>query len=116
MIIKNFFEAPSELKPCHDGQGLVKHVSLFQHEHFDTNLRFILTIDLPPGGSVGYHTHGEDEEVYVILEGRGIMTVNDEKRDVRAGDVILNKPGWSHGVENTGEDDLKIFVFEVGTL
>jgi mannose-6-phosphate isomerase-like protein (cupin superfamily) len=113
MLIKNFFETAGELQISHDGEGLIDHVYLFREGDFDTKLQFILTIDIPAGGSVGYHQHGENEEVYVILEGRGLMTVNNEERNVKPGDVILNKSGWSHGIKNTTNDTLKILVFEV---
>jgi oxalate decarboxylase/phosphoglucose isomerase-like protein (cupin superfamily) len=32
---------------------------------------------------------------------------------VKTGDVIVNKPGWSHGLENTSDQPLEILVFEV---
>ena len=34
-------------------------------------------------------------------------------RGKKTGDVILNKPGWQHGLENTSEELLKLLVFEV---
>jgi quercetin dioxygenase-like cupin family protein len=43
------------------------------------------------------------------------MTVNEETREVIAGDVILNKPGWSHGLANHSDQVLKMLVFEVGS-
>jgi len=49
----------------------------------------------------------------VVLEGHGILTVNGEKREITSGDVIVNKPGWSHGLENNSESPLKMLVFEV---
>jgi mannose-6-phosphate isomerase-like protein (cupin superfamily) len=65
------------------------------------------------GSSIGVHRHGENEEIYVVLSGKGVMIVNDERQAVRPGDVILNKPGWEHGLENTSPTSLNIFVFEV---
>ena len=41
------------------------------------------------------------------------MTANDESRAVKPGDVILNKPGWQHGLENSSDEPLKVLVFEV---
>ena len=57
--------------------------------------------------------HQNSEEIYVILEGKGIMSINGEEHEVAAGDIILNKPYWSHGLENNSDTDLKILVFEV---
>jgi quercetin dioxygenase-like cupin family protein len=112
-MIRNFFSAASSFEVTHEGRGMVKNASLYDAKDFGTNLRFIIYSELKPGTSIGYHTHENDEEVYVILEGKGIMTINGEPREVRAGDVILNKPYGSHGLENNSDTDLKILVFEV---
>jgi mannose-6-phosphate isomerase-like protein (cupin superfamily) len=113
MIIRNYLQSAFTLEPSHDGTGAVRNVTVFESADFSTNLRFIIYSELKPGTSIGYHSHGEDEEVYVILAGTGVMTVNNETREVGSGDVILNKPNWSHGLANYSEDDLCILVFEV---
>jgi mannose-6-phosphate isomerase-like protein (cupin superfamily) len=113
MIVRNFKQIAGVEKPSHGGLGLVDHVYLFTQDDLETNLQFVLLCILEPGSSIGYHQHGENEEVYVILEGSGVMRVNDEVREVIAGDVVLNKPGWSHGLENNGDVLLKVLVFEV---
>jgi mannose-6-phosphate isomerase-like protein (cupin superfamily) len=113
MIVRNFKQVAGVKKPSHGGEGLVDHAYLFTHDELDTNLQFVLLCNLEPGSSIGYHQHGENEEVYAILEGSGVMRVNDEIREVIAGDVILNKPGWSHGLENHADVPLKVLVFEV---
>jgi mannose-6-phosphate isomerase-like protein (cupin superfamily) len=86
---------------------------VFVKADFDTPLSFINYAELEPGASIGVHRHGENEEVYVVLSGSGVMTVNGERRAVRKGDVILNKPGWEHGLENASEEPLALLVFEV---
>jgi mannose-6-phosphate isomerase-like protein (cupin superfamily) len=113
MIVKNFLEAEGQIKSSHGGKGLVKDVRVFDQQDFETALRFVIYNELQPGSSIGVHQHGQDEEVYVILSGEGLMTVNDETRAVKTGDVIVNKPGWSHGLENTSDQPLEILVFEV---
>jgi mannose-6-phosphate isomerase-like protein (cupin superfamily) len=113
MIVKNFFEVAYQTKSSHGGKGLVKDARVFDEQDFETALRFVIYNALQPGSSIGVHPHGEDEEVYVILSGEGLMTVNDETRAVKTGDVIVNKPGWSHGLENTSDQPLEILVFEV---
>ena len=112
-MIRNIYNSPSQLEGSHDGKGLVKNALLYGDADFSTNLRFVIYTELPPGTSIGNHTHGNDDEVYVILEGLGTMTIDGEAHEVSAGDVILNKPYGSHGLENTSDDILKILVFEV---
>jgi mannose-6-phosphate isomerase-like protein (cupin superfamily) len=113
MIIRNLFEAPGRVHAIHEGSGQGKDARVFDSADFDTPLKFINYAELEPGASIGVHRHGENEEVYVVLSGRGLMMVNGERRAVGPGDVILNKPGWEHGLENTSAEPLALLVFEV---
>jgi len=114
MPIKNFLTMEPELAICHDGDGLVKIVSIYDKEDLTTSLQFIHYTVLPPNTSIGLHAHGNDEETYVILEGSGIMEVDGQKTQVGKGDTILNKPFGSHALYNTSDTEaLQILVFEV---
>jgi mannose-6-phosphate isomerase-like protein (cupin superfamily) len=112
-MIRNFLTIPSTQDVAHGGRGKIRNALVYDAADFSTNLRFIIYSELPPGTSIGAHAHGNNEEVYVILEGSGTMSINGETHEVRAGDVILNRPYWSHGLENTSQAGLKILVFEV---
>lgn len=112
MIVRNFLEHPAVQQQAHGGQGEIRNVFLYGAEDFTTALRFVIYSELQPGDSIGYHTHGNNEEVYVVLAGEGTMTVNGTVRPVRTGDVLLNRPGWSHGLVNSGEGVLRLLVFE----
>ena len=75
---------------------------------------FIDLCIVPAGSSIGVHTHGpDDEEIYVVVEGRGRMTVDDRSFDVGPGDVIVNRPGGTHGLVNDGADPLRLIVVDV---
>lgn len=112
MIIRNYLEADYRVGSSHAGQGEVQSVKLYLENDFESSLKFLNYTVMPPGTSIGYHEHGDNEEIYIILEGSGHMTVNGEKRAVKPGDVILNKRNWSHGLENTGTVPIRILVFE----
>ncbi|WP_197035413.1 Gfo/Idh/MocA family oxidoreductase [Paenibacillus sp. UNC451MF] len=114
MIVRNYLEAEfGEPGVSHHGKGLTYGKRLFSKDDFDTPIMFLGYSEIPPGASIGYHGHREDEEVYIILEGTGIMTVNGEQRQVKAGDIILNKPWWKHGLENNSDQPLRSIIFEV---
>lgn len=50
------------------------------------------------------------EECYVILRGKGTMTLARKKVKVRAG-MFIHLPSWcEHGIENTGEETLEILI------
>jgi mannose-6-phosphate isomerase-like protein (cupin superfamily) len=113
MLIRNLFDAPYTVQSIHEGKGRGKNALVFDAADFDTPCKFIRYVEMEPYASIGNHPHGANEEVYVVLSGSGVMMVNGESQPVKTGDVILNKPGWQHGLENTSEEPLKLLVFEV---
>lgn len=64
---------------------------------------------LHPGAAIGYHLQ-EAEEIYYIESGTGEMTMNNKVFDVQAGDAILTFAGSSHGLKQTGNDDLVVII------
>jgi len=63
---------------------------------------------IKPGTSLVPHDHDE-RETFIILKGRGEMTVNDETRVVSKGDVVYLPPFSQHSLVNTAEtDDLEL--------
>lgn len=48
----------------------------------------------------------KNSEVYYILEGKGRMTIDREKRDVSRGDAIYIPPKSTQWIKNTGAKDL----------
>jgi mannose-6-phosphate isomerase-like protein (cupin superfamily) len=66
----------------------------------------ITLVEMEPGGVQHIHSH-EPEQMYYILEGSGVMTVDGERRSVGAGDCIYYPPFAKHGLVNTGETVLR---------
>lgn len=113
MIIKNLYQAPKEWVVAHEGHGKILFHRPFSTEDFQTDLSFVDYVEIPPGCSIGEHLHGDNEELYFIIDGKGSMTVNDEAMEVSAGDLIVNKRGWKHGLTNESDRELKVLVWEV---
>ncbi len=66
--------------------------------------------ELAPGKrGCPYHLHHAQEEMFVILEGRGTLRVAGEWVPVRAGDVVFIPPGaeYPHQFINTSDATLK---------
>jgi mannose-6-phosphate isomerase-like protein (cupin superfamily) len=64
---------------------------------------------LKPGSAIGYHEQKEDE-IYYVLSGRGVMTVDGRAFDVGPGTAVLTRPGSSHGIKQTGNEDLVLLI------
>lgn len=63
----------------------------------------------PGRRSCPYHYHLAQEEMFVVLEGRGHLRVAGQMLPVRAGDVIFVPPGpeYPHQLVNTSDAPLK---------
>lgn len=112
MIRKNVFTAAKEPVTAHHGVGKIAFVRPFSDEDFETNLSFVDYVEIPPGSSIGIHTHDENEEIYFIVEGSGTMHTNGEDFAVSGGDLVLNRRGWTHGLMNDSQAPLKVLVWE----
>ncbi|GAA5484149.1 cupin domain-containing protein [Haloferula sargassicola] len=53
---------------------------------------------VPAGGATERHWHRDSEEFYFILEGRGEMEIDGERREVVPGDGILIPAGAWHQI------------------
>jgi mannose-6-phosphate isomerase-like protein (cupin superfamily) len=91
----------------HDGGGNTTVYNFFSGAH-NSKLVFRKRV-LHAGAAIGYHLQKE-EEIYYIISGTGQMTMNSKTFAVKAGDAILTLPGSSHGLKQTGKDDLVIII------
>jgi mannose-6-phosphate isomerase-like protein (cupin superfamily) len=112
-MIKNFLQVPKKQITSHDGVGKVDLYQLWDAPDFNSNIDFFRRYVIPSKSSIGYHKHGNNEELYIILKGRGTMTIGQKEITVEKGDIIKNPPfGW-HGLVNDSEENLDLLVFQV---
>jgi mannose-6-phosphate isomerase-like protein (cupin superfamily) len=72
--------------------------------------RLCVRMTLAPGSSIGYHDHVNEEEVYVVVSGTGIVTEDGQRFPVAAGDTILTGNGAGHSIEAAGTEPLVILA------
>ena len=63
-----------------------------------------------PAGSTDRQTPHEEDEVYVVLDGLGVFTVEGADRTVQKGSVLYVKAGVDHRFHSITED-LSVLVF-----
>ena len=78
------------------------------------NLNMLATVMLPPGASVGVHSHLGEAEIYRIIAGTGMYNDNGVDVEVHPGDVTMCPSGESHGIRNIGNDMLTFDAVIVG--
>ncbi|GAA4324298.1 hypothetical protein GCM10023144_05750 [Pigmentiphaga soli] len=63
-----------------------------------------------PAAYVEEHAHKVQEQIYYILEGEGLLTLDDDSRIMRPHDYVYVRPGCRHGLANTGLSGLVFLV------
>ena len=112
MTIRNFLKTPLKAESIHEGAGLCEHSGILHATDFDTPIRFLNYTIIPPGGSFGAHKHGDDNELYIILEGTGEYEQDGVTAPVEAGDIMVNARFAVHGIKNTGAIPMRVLVIE----
>jgi len=95
------------VKPYITKDGSIIRELIHPNIHGNKNLSLAEAI-VPPGVSTFLHKHNTSEEIYYILEGEGLMTLGDEKFNVKKADSICIPPGTPHQIKNIGDIPLKI--------
>jgi quercetin dioxygenase-like cupin family protein len=83
----------------------LKHF-LEEAESYGNGRLFAISI-IPPGCSIGYHTHAGDFEIYYILKGTAKVSDNGIEDILHPGDSMTCREGESHSIENIGDSDLE---------
>jgi len=87
-------------------QEKMKKNNLFQTPRF-----FCDIYCFEPGQEQKGHIHGEQDKVYLVLEGQGMFQVGSEKQILGPGQGTMAPAGEQHGVRNHTDQRLKVLVF-----
>jgi len=66
--------------------------------------------EMPCGGEVAKHAHEENEEIFICLEGKGIITIDEKEFSFEKHDVAFIAPHSMHSIRNISDDTLKFMV------
>lgn len=97
----------------HGGEGAIWFHRLLSSEEFRSKIDFVDFTIIPPGSTIGRHTHIASEEVYFISSGSPIVKVEGEERRLVEGAVAVVHSGQSHQLINDSPHDVRIFVIQV---
>ena len=106
--------------PLNERGGQKSYLLLTEGQFGSKNLA-VTWVEGVPGSEQPMHEHPDREQCYVIVQGRGLMRVGDEEREVSAGTLVFVPPATAHAIRNTGREPL-IFVsaasppFDIDTL
>ncbi len=84
----------------------MKKNNLFQTDRF-----FCDVYCFEPGQEQKGHVHGDQDKIYLVLEGQGTFHVGTEKQVLGPGQGTMAPAGEPHGVVNHTNGRLKVLVF-----
>jgi mannose-6-phosphate isomerase-like protein (cupin superfamily) len=110
MIRRNGTYGIDERFEMRGGKGTVRIEHLWKADEMKGNTRLFAKLILEPGASIGFHEHGGEEEIFVILKGKGRIQDGDETQELGVGDTILTGDGAGHAVESIGDEPLEMMA------
>jgi len=107
-MIKRSADLSVKLEPnLKGGHDTVKIVNILENREINGVGRLFAVSIIPPGGSIGQHTHEGDFETYYILKGRALVNDNGTEAELGPGDMTQCRDGNFHSIKNIGDADLE---------
>jgi len=92
-------------------KGRIRWRTLFSHPGTPIDGITCGVADLEPGDWLGLHRHAPPE-IYYVIAGTGVVTLNGEETPVRAGSAVFMPGMAEHGIRQTGTALLR-FVYGI---
>lgn len=75
----------------------------------------VKTISVDPGHRLSYQYHNQRREVWTIISGSGVLTLDGDETHVEKESVIEIPIGSKHRIQNTGSEPLIFIEVQTGT-
>lgn len=113
MTIQNMNELPDE----YIWKDEIGFITKSLGEAANSKKLYIHIDSIPPQAfSTKYHSHPQQEEFFLILEGVGILRLNNEEYQVTKGDFIAKPAGQNIAHTFYNSSDSVLLILDVGTV
>jgi uncharacterized cupin superfamily protein len=82
----------------------------FTAEDFVGQWAFVEYVTVPVGSAIPVHRHDQDEELYFVIQGHGLLTLDQQQVNVGPGELAACRKGSSHGLRNTSDQEIRLLV------
>jgi len=93
--------------PVNERGGQSSHLLLGRNQFGSRNLA-VTWAEGAPGSMQAVHGHPDNEQVYVIVRGQGVMQVGDEMQELSEGTLVFITRVAAHAIKNTGAEPIVI--------
>jgi mannose-6-phosphate isomerase-like protein (cupin superfamily) len=104
MIVKNAVE----IKPvsAHNSTCILR-TFFYKSNPLRSNILWINETVVEGGKTIEPHSHKSEEEIWYIIEGNGVMHIDNESRTVGPRDIIYTPPKHTHSITNNTQKPLR---------
>jgi mannose-6-phosphate isomerase-like protein (cupin superfamily) len=117
-MIRKAEELVREIKEnMRGGAGQVEVVQLFKPGEFNGKARIIARLTLGQGSSIGMHQHLQEEEIFYVISGQGLLTdaAGEPEAILAAGDASITSSGGTHSIRNQESEPLVLLALVMYT-
>lgn len=86
---------------------------IFSSNDFDEEGHLLQIVIIPPNTRQRMHSHRKQTEVFYILEGETVITINGVDHLAGPGDAFICSPGEVHNLWNKTDREFKLVVFKI---
>lgn len=68
----------------------------------------VVVMSIPAGGEIGEEVHEENDQLLLLVQGRGNVVLDGETAEFTTGDLVLVPAGARHNFITAGDEPMKI--------
>ncbi len=110
MLVEHIDDLQMQPASHSEGESPILFGAAFVGEQFMGRWGHVEYVTVPPSSAIPIHEHQQEEEVYFIFGGTGILTVDGSEHRVGPGVLTACPAGGAHGLRNDGTEEIRLIV------
>lgn len=74
------------------------------------HLQQVVVMTIPPGGDIGEEVHPNTDQVFIVVEGRGVAVVGGQANAIGPDDMLFVHAGSRHNVLCSGDKPVRLIT------
>ena len=104
-----------EIKKIFETEAFVNGHGVEARKFYQNEQMMMVHLNLKPGDTIAKHGAAIDV-CFLVLEGKGIVEIGDESKEVEANTLIESPANCGHGWRNESDKALRILVMKMKTV
>lgn len=97
-------------------ENVVLENTYYKHVIHTDDYQQIVLMSIVPGKQTGPFVHAGTSQYIHIVEGFGVIELNEVITDVATGDAIVIPPDTEYVITNTGDETMKLYIVYAGDI